>query len=118
VADPIVENKTSSSIASAGAGLGSAVRLLTSKNTKNILSGLMAGGSSMFASFFRVLRQLMLQVTGFLFLVIAVILGSKVWHEYPSFAATHAEPARFYVTSFFFVLFTYFGLSSFWRARK
>ena len=72
----------------------------------------------MFSSFSRVLRQLMLQVTGFLFLVIAVILGSKVLHEYPSYKATHADPARFYVTSFFFVLFAYFGLSSFWRSRK
>ena len=105
-------------MASAGAGLGTAFRLLTSKNGKNVLSGLLAGGSTMFSSFTRVLRQLMLQVTGFLFLVIAVILGSKVWHEYPAFKATHAEPARFYATSFFFVLFTYFGLSSFWRSRK
>ena len=105
-------------MASAGAGLGTAVRMLTSNKGRNLVSGLLAGGSSMFATFGRVLRALMLQVTGFLFLVIAVMLGSKTFREYQVHVATHASPSRFYLATFFCILFTYFGLSSFWRSRK
>ena len=76
-------------MASAGAGLGTAVRMLTSNKGRNLVSGLFAGGSSMFATFGRVLRGLMLQVTGFLFLVIAVMIGSKTWHEYQAYVSTH-----------------------------
>jgi hypothetical protein len=105
-------------MASAGAGLGTAVRMLTSNKGRNLVSGLLAGGSSMFATFGRVLRALMLQVTGFVFLVIAVMLGSKTVHEYQAYTATHSSPSRFYLAAFFCTLFTYFGLSSFWRSRK
>ncbi len=66
----------------------------------------------------RIARVLFLEVTGFFFLVIAVGLGSKAWSEYKQYVGTHTSPVRFYLASFFFVLFTYFGLSSFWRARK
>jgi Na+/H+-dicarboxylate symporter len=103
---------------SAGSSLGTAVRLLTSKRSKNMMSGLFAGGSAMFSSFGRVMRLLMLQVVGFLFLVIAATLGSKTWHEYQAYTAMHTSPSRFYVAGCFFLLFLYFGLSSFWRARK
>ena len=118
MAEPILDNKTTAAIGSAGAGLGNAVRLLTSNNGRKVLSGLLAGGSSMFSSFGRVLRLLMLQVTGFLFLVIALMIGSKTWHEYQVYVAAHSSPSRFYVAAFFCTLFTYFGVSSFWRARK
>ncbi len=105
-------------MASAGAGLGTAYRLLTSRKSKNVISGLFAGGSAIFSNVGRVMRLLMLQVTGFLFLVIAAFIGSKTWHEYHAYTATHASPHRFYAGAFFSLLFTYFGLSSFWRARK
>jgi hypothetical protein len=111
-------NKTTSSIGSAGAGLGTAYRLLTSRQSKNIVSGLFAGGSAVVSNVGRVMRLLLLQVTGFMFLVIAAFIASKTWHEYQLYAATHTSPSRFYTGAFFSVLFTYFGLSSFWRARK
>ena len=116
MADPIAPNKTT--MASAGSGIGSAVRLLTSNQGRNLLSGVLAGGSTFFSNFTRVLRLLMLQVTGFLFLVIAATIGSKTWHEYQTYITGHTSPSRFYIAAFFSVLFTYFGLSSFWRARK
>ncbi len=105
-------------MASAGAGLGSAVRSLRSGGGKKILTGLFAGGSSFFVTLGRVARALFLQVTGFLFLIFSAVLGEKTWHEYRAYTATHASPQRFYLAAFFFVLFVYFGLSSFWRARK
>ncbi len=62
--------------------------------------------------------MLFLQVTGFVFLVFSTVLGHKTVHEYQVYTANHTPPTRFYLAAFFFVLFVYFGLSSFWRARK
>jgi hypothetical protein len=118
VAEPLARDKTTASMASAGAGLGTAVRMLTSNKGRNLVSGLLSGGSSMFATFGRVLRALMLQVTGFLFLVIAAMIGSKTVHEYQAYVSTNSSPSRFYLAASFCTLFTYFGLSSFWRSRK
>lgn len=111
-------SKTSTTLASAGTGLGQAVRALRGQKGKRLFSGLLAGGSSMLSTVNRVVRMLALQVVGFVFLVIAIGMGSKAWREYQVYTAAHASPTRFYVSSFFFVLFMYFGLSSFWRARK
>ena len=105
-------------MAAAGAGLGRAIRAVQTDGGKRFMAGLFAGGSSFLSHLGRVAHALFLEVTGFLFLVIAVGLGSKTFHEYRAYAATHASPMRLYVASFFFILFTYFGLSSFWRARK
>jgi hypothetical protein len=118
VAEQITGNKTTGAMGSAGTGLGTAYRLLTSRQSKNLLSGLFAGGSAVFSNVGRVMRLLMLQVTGFMFLVIAAIVASKTFHEYQAYTAAHASPSRFYTGVFFSALFTYFGLSSFWRARK
>jgi hypothetical protein len=111
-------SKTSASLAAAGAGLGNAVRALRGQQGKRFLGGLLTGGASMFGTFTNVIRLLMLQVMGFLFLVIAVVLGSKSWHEYQAYTAVHSSPHRFYTAASFCLLFTYFGISSFWRARK
>ena len=105
-------------MATVGTGLGNVVRVVTSRGGRNLFSGLLAGGTTMVSSFGRVLRLLLLQVFGFIFLVIAVMLGSKAVHEYQAFAATHNSPSRVYVSIFFCAMFTYFGVSSFWRARK
>jgi hypothetical protein len=118
VAQSSADSKTSASIAAAGAGLGHAIRAIRGQQGKRLLGGLMAGGASMFGTFTKVLRLLMLQVLGFVFLVIAVAMGSKTWHEYQAYAAAQSSPSRFYVAASFCAVFTYFGISSFWRARK
>lgn len=105
-------------MAAAGTSLGTLVRSLSGGGGRRLLSGIFAGGSSFFGTMSRVARLLFLQVTGFLFLVLAVGLGAKAWHEHQVVIASHGSPTRFYLSTFFFVLFTYFGLSSFWRARK
>ncbi len=117
MAEEAVTSK-SSSLGSVGTGLGMAVRGLRGQKGKRVLSGLFAGGNSFLRTLTRVLHLLFLQVTGFLFLVIAVLIGSKTVQEYHRYQAGQVAANRFYLALFFTGLFVYFGLSSFWRARK
>ncbi len=118
VAEEVAGSKTAATLAAAGTGLGHVVGALVSPRDRRIFKGLAAGGRAFYASANRVIRLLFLQFMGVIFLIIAVGTGSRAWHEYQNYLATHGSPARYYLATFFFVLFTYFGVSSFWRARK
>jgi hypothetical protein len=69
-------------------------------------------------SFGRVLHQLWLEVTGFVFLVLAAIGGVALSREFAKYQAGHGEPARLAVALCFCLTFGYFGVSSFWRVRR
>src|SRR5437870_5524074 len=58
-------------------------------------------------------RKLWLEVTGFLFICLAVIGGAEVWRKWN----TH-ETEELAVAAVFAVVFLYFGVTSFWRARN
>jgi hypothetical protein len=70
-------------------------------------------------SFGRVLHQLWLEVTGFMFLAIAVIGAMAGLREYGKYQSGHAAgPGRLALAVCFTVSFTWFGLSSFWRVKR
>ena len=69
-------------------------------------------------SFGRVLHQLWLEVTGFVFLALAGIGGVALSREYVKYQAGKAGPGRLVVAVCFCLTFGYFGLSSFWRVRR
>ena len=79
-----------------------------------VLRGLQATGKS----FLRVFHLLFLEVTGFLFLCIGIIGGFAAWREYLKVQAHTAPQYKFVVAVAFTVMFLWFGVSSFWRARK
>jgi hypothetical protein len=66
----------------------------------------------------QVLHQLWLEVTGFVFLVIAVIGVSALVREYHKYQAGHASFTRALVALCFTLVFAWFGVSSFLRVRK
>jgi len=66
----------------------------------------------------RVLHQLWLEVTGFVFLAMAGIGCFPLGREWSKFAAGKEGPGRLLVATCFVVTFGYFGLSSFWRVRR
>jgi hypothetical protein len=78
------------------------------------VSGLRATASA----FARVLHQLWLEVTGFIFLGLALIGGFAIPREYAKYQAGEQGPARLLVALCFCFTFGYFGLSSFWRVRR
>lgn len=69
-------------------------------------------------SFGRVLHQLWLEVTGFVFLAMAGIGGIALSREFAKYQAGKAGPGRVAIAVCFCLIFGYFGLSSFWRVRR
>jgi len=79
---------------------------------------LMQGARATAASFGRVLHQLWLEVTGFVFLALAGIGGLAGAREYTRYEAGKSGPGRLVTAICFCLTFAYFGLSSFWRVRR
>ncbi|HKS72864.1 MAG TPA: hypothetical protein VJQ82_06670 [Terriglobales bacterium] len=66
----------------------------------------------------RVLGQLWLEVTGFVFLCLAGIGGIAFVREFLRYQAGKATAGRVGLAIGFTLLFGWFGISSFWRVRK
>jgi hypothetical protein len=69
-------------------------------------------------TFGHVIRQLWLEVTGLVFLVMAASGGIALAHEYSKYQSGHAGLGRVMVAVCFTVTFAWFGVSSFWRVKK
>ena len=78
-----------------------------------MLSALLRALGAFFASVFRTLHVLWLQIAGFFFMVFAVIAGMAAAREFQAHMAGRAALACL-VTA----MFTWFGLTSFWRASR
>jgi hypothetical protein len=86
-----------------------------SRTGRALLAGIRAAGQS----FGRVLHQLWLEVTGFMFLAIAGIGALAGIREYGKYQAGHAaSPGRLVLAVCFTVSFAWFGVSSFWRVKR
>jgi hypothetical protein len=66
----------------------------------------------------RVLHVLWLEVTGLLFLFLALVGGGAAVKEYHLHAAGSGSAGKSLLAAFFAVVFAYFGVSSFWRSRR
>lgn len=66
----------------------------------------------------RVMGQLWLEVTGFVFLCLAGIGAIAFVRELVKYQAGHATSGRVGLAIGFTLLFGWFGISSFWRVRK
>lgn len=76
------------------------------------------GGSSFVGSVGHVVHALWLEVTGFLFLVLAVIGAGATVREYHRYVAGAIARNRVVLAGIFTVLFLYFGIESFVRSRR
>lgn len=68
--------------------------------------------------FGRVLHQLWLEVTGFVFLALAFIGAGAFFREYSRYQAGQTTSGRVLVAIIFTLTFAWFGASSFWRVWK
>ena len=75
-------------------------------------------GQVTFSTAGRVLHVLWLEVTGLLFLALAVVGAGAAVRHYRSYAAGIEGPGKFLLAVAFALLFGYFGVSSFWRSRR
>src|ERR1700722_14525033 len=81
-------------------------------------SAVRAGLHATAQSFGRVLHQLWLEVTGFVFLAIATLGAVAGIREYAKFQSHQSGPGRLLLAICFTVSFAWFGLSSFWRVKR
>ena len=70
------------------------------------------------SSFGRVLGILWLEVTGFVFLCLSGLGALALAREYTKYQAGQVGSARVILAVCFTVTFAWFGVSSFWRARR
>jgi hypothetical protein len=70
------------------------------------------------ASALKTLRVLFLEVSGFVFISFTVIVVSAFLREYRKYAMHQAGLERVVLAGVVSAMFFYFGLSSFWRARR
>jgi hypothetical protein len=75
-------------------------------------------GTVTISSIGRVLHVLWLEVTGLLFLVLALVGGGAAVRQYHRYTAGTAGLGRTVLASAFALGFAYFGVSSFWRSRR
>jgi hypothetical protein len=100
---------------STGRKLGIAARVAGRQVRKTRTFGaVMQAGRMTAARWGRVLGQLWLEVTGFVFLALAAIGGLAFWREW----ARHGGRGRLVLAAVFAILFGWFGVSSFWRVGK
>jgi hypothetical protein len=78
----------------------------------------MRGAGAFFGAVGKVLHLLFLEVTGFVFLCFAVVGGFAVMREYPRMLAGQISLGKFGIIVAFTVMFAWFGVTSFWRARR
>jgi len=102
-----------------GRKLGILVRVAAQQAGRSrTLAALTRAGQATARSFGRVLHQLCLEVTGFVFLVMAGIGGIALSREYVKFAGGKQGPGRMLMAVVFCLTFAYFGVNSFWRVRR
>ncbi len=82
------------------------------------LGAMVKAGRATLSHFGRVLGQLWLEVTGFVFLALAGIGALAFFREYAKYHAGHATSGRAALAVCFTGLFGWFGVSSFWRIKR
>ena len=82
------------------------------------VKAVMGAVRTMTRSIGRVLHQLWLEVTGFIFLVMALGFGSAAVREYGKYHAGEVGSGRLVLGVIVTVTFGWFALSSFWRAGR
>jgi len=99
--------------------LGVAARIAGQQAGRNrTVSALFGAARTTARSFGRVLHQLWLEVTGVIFLLMAVSFAGASFKEYGKYHAGQVGFGRLGIALGCAVIFAWFGLSSFWRVRK
>jgi hypothetical protein len=68
--------------------------------------------------FLGIMRQLWLEVTGFVFTIFAGMGLVATVREYTAYHAGHGHSERLAAAAGFCLMFSWFGATSFWRSRR
>jgi hypothetical protein len=118
--DARITGRSSSMGSISGAWAGRAFRQLKGKpgRNKRLLRGFQSGAAAFLGSVMGTLRVLFLEVSGFIFICFTVIIVSAFLREYRKYTMHQAGVERVVLAGVVSAMFFYFGLSSFWRARR
>jgi len=104
---------------STGRKLGIAARVAGKQIKGSRTYGAVLGGvRAALGHFSAVARQLWHEITGFIFLVFAVFGAGALTKAYLAYRAGSVPANRVAVAAAFMLIFGWFGVSSFWRARR
>ena len=99
--------------------LGIAARIAGQQVRRSRTYGALLGGiRTTLGHFGSVLHQLWLEITGFVFLVFALMGATAFAREYHAYHSGKGTQLRVAASGVFCVMFAWFGVSSFWRARR
>jgi type VI protein secretion system component VasK len=85
---------------------------------QRIFRGLRSGTAAFLGSVLGAFRVLFLEVSGFIFLCFTVIIVGAFFREYRKYAMHQVGLERVILAGAVGTMFLYFGVSSFWRARR
>jgi hypothetical protein len=99
--------------------LGIAARIAGQQVKRSRTYGaLLSGARASVGHFGKVLHQLWLEVTGFVFLAFACVGLVALYKEYVAFHAGRGAGGRVAAAAVFSLVFAWFGTNSFWKARR
>jgi hypothetical protein len=81
-------------------------------------AAVMSGVRTTGRSFGRAAHQLWLEVTGVIFIILALSFAAATVKEYGKYQAGSASTGRLAIAVCCTLTFAWFGLTSFWRARR
>lgn len=85
---------------------------------QKVLGALWSATTSTVRTFGRILHTLFLEVTGLLFTFLMLGFVGVTVREYQKYTAGAAPAYKPVLAGFFGVMFLWFGVTSFWRARR
>jgi hypothetical protein len=103
-----------------GTGAGTAFRMLRGSpgRNKKLLSGARSGVTGFVKPLMSVLRVLFLELTGVIFLLFSLAIVARFVSECRTYSTQHEGLGKLVMMGAVGSMFLYFGVSSFWRARR
>jgi hypothetical protein len=101
-----------------GARAAALVRVAGRTRQGRIASAALAGARATWLATTRVLHLLFLEITGFFFVVFAMVGGFATWREYLRYKTGLIGPGRAILAGCFATVFLWFAISSFWRVQR
>ena len=96
----------------------SAIYVASRDETRDVFAGFRSGRTAFLGTVMGTLHVLFLEVSGLIFICFSVTVVSAFFREYRKYALHQVGLERVVLAGAIGSMFLYFGLNSFWRARR
>ena len=103
-----------------GRGAGKLFRVAKGEPGRNrrYFRGIASGAGAFFSALSTTLRVLFLELSGLIFLLFSITIVGAFYRELRQYEQHHGSMERVVLAGAVGAMFLYFGVSSFWRARR